>query len=111
MANTSVHKGTLGSTRAGTRAAGQEDSDRGRGSVGTSQRLVVVEPRSLKVIAVEVLKEMEGAVVAELGAEQAEIFTHSIVVLTGFRVYGTQALGELLKYKVRAGSGVDGATP
>ena len=72
---------------------------------------MVVEPRSLKVIAVEVLKEMEGAVITVLGAEQVEIFTHSVVMLTSFRVRRTQVLGELLKYEVRPCSGVDGATP
>ena len=72
---------------------------------------MVIEPRSLKVIAVEVLKQMEGAVVAVLGAEQAEIFTHSVVVFTGFRVHRTQALGELLEDQIRPSSGVDGATP
>lgn len=75
------------------------------------QRLVVVEPRSLKIIAVEVLKEMYGAMIAKLRAEQAEIFTHSVIVFAGFRVYGTQALGELLEDQIRPSSGVDGATP
>lgn len=64
----------------------------------------------MKLIAVEALKEMEGAVIAELGAEQAEIFTHSVIVLTGFRVRRTQVLGKFLKYEVRPCSRVNGAT-
>lgn len=60
---------------------------------------------------IEVLKEMDGAVITELGAEQTEILTHSVIVLTGVSIVRTQVLGELLKDQIRTCSGVNGATP